>query len=146
MSNDNTEMVSFRIDTETKRRLQTEENLNLSALFRSLADHYTESRDPEVATLMMEREQLQREADECRETITKEENRLDRLERQIEEKDREIERARNSQPEEVIELAAAIKNDNFYGELTPSNPRIQNDAGKAGLAPAEFVRRVEERI
>lgn len=138
------EKITFRVDSDTKRRLDGQ-HINKSAVMRSLANKYARTGDTEEAALLVEREQheerlrdLEREKGDIDAEIKK-------IERQIDRIDKRLEQRRENTSEEAQEMADRIEDGRFsLANLEEDNIAVENSATKAGLSVDEFIFEVRE--
>lgn len=139
--------VSVRIDPETKDRLDDRDDLNLSGLMRGMLDDYLRVGDSVEVALEKRRQEKQEELNELQLRKTELENQIAQVERELEDIQDKIQSRRNSEPEQVIEFAEKINSGQFsHDQLEVDNPALQNWAQKAGIAPKQFIRKVEARL
>lgn len=139
--------VSVRIDEETKDRLDSRDDLNLSGLMRGMLEDYLRVGDSVEVALEKRRQEKEEELKELEIRKTELENQIAQTERELDDIQSKIDERRNSVPEEVVEFAEKIKSGQFrHEQLDPDNPALQNWSQKAGLSPNQFIRKVEDRL
>jgi septal ring factor EnvC (AmiA/AmiB activator) len=146
VSNSNNEKITFRVDGDTKRRLESG-HVNKSAVMRDLAEKYSRTGDTAEAALLVEREQKEDRLREVRRDISDLEAEADKIERALDRIDRRLEQRRENTSEEAKDLAGEVSAGRFPRDnLTEENLAVQNKAGKAGLEVSEFLFEVREEL
>lgn len=144
--NSNDEKITFRVDSDTKRRLDSG-HVNKSSVMRSLAEKYARTGDTEEAALLVEREQKEERLRELQRDKGDIQAEIDKIERHIDRIDRQVEQRRENTTEEAETLAQQIENNTFPREnLTADNPAVKNKANQAGLEVEAFIYDVREEL
>lgn len=124
---------SFSIDEDVYEQLADRE-LNGSAVVNRFLREYFVGGDAGSVALQMRLQDIEREIEHTRSEQERLSARLDRLQREREQVEEQIDGKRNKVQNVVEEARATI------GERTdPDNPAVQNWARKAGMDPREFV-------
>ena len=140
------EKITFRVDADTKRRLDGK-HVNKSAVMRDLADKYARTGDTEEAALLVEREQAEDRLRELEREKSDIDSEINRVEREINRLDRRIEQRRENTSDEAKEIAERIDDGRFKkAQLTEDNPAILNWAQKAGLDADTFIYEVRKEL
>lgn len=139
------EKITFRVDGDTKRRLDGK-HVNKSAVMRDLANKYARTGDSEEAALLVEREQKEDRITELQRDKSEIQADIDRLEREISRIDRRLEQRRENTSDEAKQLARDIEKGAFKGNLSPENLAVKNKAQSAGLEVETFIFEVEEEL
>jgi len=124
MSNKKTRTVS--LDAENHEYLKTEDNA--SAVVNDLIEQLRQGGDRHTAAIDLQIEQKERELSEA-------EGKVDRLKQELSELRRlraSTQREEDARLEQAIDALEGVPRD-------PSNPAVENWAGKLGMTPAELV-------
>jgi polyhydroxyalkanoate synthesis regulator phasin len=139
--------ISASIDADIKDQLDTENNLNKSAVVNELLRQYLVQGDAAEAGLqrrLKEKEQTKERKELERQRL---ENEIESLEREIDDIQNQIQQRRQEGLDEILEMAEKIRNNEFPREnLTADNPAVENYAQKAAMTPERFVRKVEDEL
>jgi len=136
---DDTEKITFRVDSDTKRQLSGGHN-NMSGIMRDLAEKYSRTGDTLEAALLVEREQNEDRLRELKRDKSDIQSEIDKVERELTRIDRRLEQRRENTTEEAMELAEQIDSGLFpMDNLDADNPAVKNKAQKAGLDVSEFI-------
>ena len=140
-------MLTFRLPSDEKRKLDAGGFANSSAVCRALVEEYNRTADTVEAALLVEREQHEQKLRELNRERTDIENDISQVERDIDRIDRRLEQRRTSTPEEAKELAEKITDGAFpIRNLEEDNVAVQNYAAKAGTEVTDFILDVREEL
>lgn len=140
-------ILSFRVDSDLKEQLDSDENLNTSGLMRSLLESYLLAGDAVEVGLERRLNDKQNELERKRIKLAQVESEIEGLEHEVDDIREKIKQRRESTPEEVVAFAEKVRGGQFREEqLVVDNPAVENWARKAGISGEEFVRLVEDRL
>lgn len=146
MTDGNNTKITFRVDEDTKRRLNSG-HINQSAVMRDLAKRYGRTGDTEEAALLVEREQKEDRLRDLKHQQSDIQAEIDKIEREIGRIDRRIEQRRESTSDEAAEIAEMVADRGFPREnLNEDNLAIQEKASKAGIKVSEFLYEVRQEL
>lgn len=139
--------ITVRVSKDVKQQLDTEENVNTSAVVRQMLKTYLLRNDAVEVGLDRRIEQKCKEKERLQRQKQSIETDIEAVEQQIEALEEQLSERRQSTPEEVEEFAEKVESGMLdYGQLEPDNPAVTNWAGKAGLPPERFVTEVKSRL
>lgn len=131
---------SFSIDEDVASQLSHREDLNASAVVNEFLREYLAAGKAPDAALAMRLEKIEHQLENARSEKSRLESRIERLERERDEVQRQIDSRRGKERQVINETIDRIESGQFPREnIDPENPAIQNWAAEAGLTPSRFV-------
>lgn len=139
--------ITVRVDSDVKQQLDTEENVNTSAVVRSMLETYLLRGDAVEVGLERRIEQKRRELERLRLQKQQLETDIESVQHEVETLEEQLSERRQSTPEEVVQFAERIESGRFsHDQLDAENPALMNWASKAGLPPERFITEVKTRL